>query len=247
MTGVLFSHTYNADLYFTLQARSIQELAKKNFENLRQESDDNEPEPKPVRRGRPPSKNIQKKVGRPPVDRAGSNFSSNATHSNAGDSSHWTSLSHDLSRKGLDKTSSSELPAKPYGLRIIESHSLTGDHKSERNEDNSGLFFKFYNQAPPNEQITSLSPCCGKNYNCSFWVLFSGSAVKGFSMKYPKKSLVIDENRRITYSHPQVFGSISEPSVLTTFEGERKQLIPVSIMFYNSYASFVLICNFKVQ
>uniref|UniRef100_A0A804IL62 Bromo domain-containing protein n=1 Tax=Musa acuminata subsp. malaccensis TaxID=214687 RepID=A0A804IL62_MUSAM len=192
---------YNApDTIYYRQARSIQELAKKNFENLRQESDDNEPEPKPVRRGRPPSKNIQKKVGRPPVDRAGSNFSSNATHSNAGDSSHWTSLSHDLSRKGLDKTSSSELPAKPYGLRIIESHSLTGDHKSERNEDNSG------------------------------------SAVKGFSMKYPKKSLVIDENRRITYSHPQVFGSISEPSVLTTFEGERKQLIPVGLYMEHAYA-----------
>ncbi|KAJ8485561.1 hypothetical protein OPV22_018046 [Ensete ventricosum] len=192
---------YNApDTIYYRQARSIQELAKKNFENLRQESDDNEPESKPVRRGRPPSKNIQKKLGRPPVDRASSNFSSNATHSNAGDSGLWTSLSHDLSRKGLDKTSSSELPAKPYGLRIIESHSLIGDHKSERNEDNSG------------------------------------SAVKGFSIKYPKKPLVIDENRRITYSHPQVFGSTSESSVLTTFEGERKQLIPVGLYMEHAYA-----------
>lgn len=59
-------------------------------------------------------------------------------------------------------------------------------------------------------------------------------------MKYPKKSLVIDENRRITYSHPQVFGSISESSVLTTFEGERKQLIPVSMMFYNSMRALFL-------
>ncbi|RRT51841.1 hypothetical protein B296_00041955 [Ensete ventricosum] len=125
---------YDVDWCFSVQARSIQELAKKNFENLRQESDDNEPEPKPARRGRPPYKNVLKKAGRPPADHAGSNFPSSATLANAGDNSHWN-FSHDLQRKGL------------------------------------------------------------------------GSAVKGVLMKNPRKSLVIDENRRITYSHPQVFGS----------------------------------------
>ncbi|KAG0452866.1 hypothetical protein HPP92_025530 [Vanilla planifolia] len=55
--------SYNApDTVYFRQARSIQELAKKSFANLRQESDDNEPEPKIVRRGRPPgtSKNKEK-------------------------------------------------------------------------------------------------------------------------------------------------------------------------------------------
>nr|CAD1821254.1 unnamed protein product [Ananas comosus var. bracteatus] len=44
---------YNSsDTIYYRQARAIEELAKKDFENLRQESDDSEPEQKP-RRGRP--------------------------------------------------------------------------------------------------------------------------------------------------------------------------------------------------
>jgi bromodomain-containing protein 7/9 len=42
---------------------------------LRQDSDDNEPEPKVVRRGRPPTKNLKKPLGRPSLERAGSEFS----------------------------------------------------------------------------------------------------------------------------------------------------------------------------
>ncbi|GAB4838665.1 hypothetical protein Ancab_028209 [Ancistrocladus abbreviatus] len=62
---------YNApDTIYFRQARSIQELAQKNFENLRQDSDDNEPEPKIAKRGRPPTKNLKKPVGRPSLERA---------------------------------------------------------------------------------------------------------------------------------------------------------------------------------
>lgn len=46
-----------------MQARSIQELAKRDFENLRHEGDDGELRPKVVRRGRPPSKHLKK----PPI------------------------------------------------------------------------------------------------------------------------------------------------------------------------------------
>ncbi|WOK99807.1 hypothetical protein Cni_G08519 [Canna indica] len=191
---------YNSpDTIYYRQARSIQELAKKSFENLRQESDDNETEPKPVRRGRPPLKNILKKVGRPPADRADSNLSSNAL-ANGGDNNLWVNTSHGLSRKGLDKSNLSELPTK-YGLRSVESHNLSGDHKSERNEDNSG------------------------------------SALKCASTKYLKKSFVIDENRRNTYNQSQVLSSsIGEPSVLTTFDGGRKQLVPVGLFMEHAYA-----------
>ncbi|KAG2698131.1 hypothetical protein I3760_07G135800 [Carya illinoinensis] len=60
---------YNApDTIFFRQARSMQELANKNFENLRQDSDDNEPQPKVVRRGRPPGKNPRKSLDRAPFD-----------------------------------------------------------------------------------------------------------------------------------------------------------------------------------
>ncbi|GAY46145.1 hypothetical protein CUMW_094730 [Citrus unshiu] len=71
---------YNApDTIYFRQARSIHELAKKNFENLRQDSDDNEPETKVVRRGRPPTKNFKKPLGRPSLERARSDFSSDVT------------------------------------------------------------------------------------------------------------------------------------------------------------------------
>lgn len=70
-----------------------------------------------------------------------------------------------------------------------------------------------------------------------FWDLFVGSAYKSGSLKYLRKSFVIDENRRGTYTLPEVVNSLTVPSVLTAFDGERKQLIPVSIK---------LDCNVKI-
>lgn len=72
-------------------------MAKKNFKNLRQDSDDNEPEPKVVRRGRPPTKNLKKPLGRPSLERAGSEFSPDATLATGGENANRSS---DL-RKGL--------------------------------------------------------------------------------------------------------------------------------------------------
>ncbi|KAG6534327.1 hypothetical protein ZIOFF_008213 [Zingiber officinale] len=92
---------YNApDTIYFRQARVIQELAKKNFENLRHESDDNEPEAKTViRRGRPPSKN--KKVGQPPALCAVRGLSSDATVANAWDGTKLPNLAKDFSRNGV--------------------------------------------------------------------------------------------------------------------------------------------------
>ncbi|XVF35824.1 hypothetical protein REPUB_Repub19eG0004000 [Reevesia pubescens] len=71
---------YNApDTIYFRQARSMQELAKKDFENLRQDSDEGEPQPKVVRRGRPPGKSLKKSLESSPFDRVGSEFSSDAT------------------------------------------------------------------------------------------------------------------------------------------------------------------------
>ncbi|GMP81897.1 hypothetical protein CsSME_00036445 [Camellia sinensis var. sinensis] len=77
---------YNAsDTVYFRQARSIQELAKRDFENLRQVNDDGEPQPKIVRRGRPPSKNSKKSFGSPPFERVGPESSSDATLATGGD------------------------------------------------------------------------------------------------------------------------------------------------------------------
>ncbi|XP_042407529.1 uncharacterized protein LOC121997270 isoform X1 [Zingiber officinale] len=191
---------YNApDTIYYRQARAIQELAKKNFDNLRQESDDNDEEPKPARRGRPPTKNIFKKLGRPTVDNVCSNVSSNATLANAGDNHQSTNLLNNLFHTGLDKTKLTNLPTKPYALRNTEPHSFPNEHTLER-EDNSG------------------------------------SAYKSGPLKYLKKSFVMDENRRSTYTLPEVVNSLMVPSVLTTFDGERKQLIPVGLYTEHVYA-----------
>ncbi|KAI8002568.1 Bromodomain and PHD finger-containing protein 3 [Camellia lanceoleosa] len=77
---------YNApDTVYFRQARSIQELAKRDFENLRQVNDDGEPQPKIVRRGRPPNKNLKKSFGGPPFERVGPESSSDATLATGGD------------------------------------------------------------------------------------------------------------------------------------------------------------------
>ncbi|KAL1814975.1 hypothetical protein ACET3Z_017549 [Daucus carota] len=70
---------YNSsDTVYFRQARSIQELAKRDFENLRHEGDDGELRPKVVRRGRPPSKHLKKPPISTSVDRFAPEISSGA-------------------------------------------------------------------------------------------------------------------------------------------------------------------------
>ncbi|XP_022769389.1 bromodomain-containing protein 9-like [Durio zibethinus] len=79
---------YNApDTIYFRQARSMQELAKKDFENLRQDSDEGEPQPKVVRRGRPPGKSLKKALESLSFDCVGSEFSSDATLATGPDAS----------------------------------------------------------------------------------------------------------------------------------------------------------------
>nr|XP_009382068.1 PREDICTED: bromodomain-containing protein DDB_G0270170-like isoform X1 [Musa acuminata subsp. malaccensis] len=132
---------YNApDTIYFRQARSIHELAKKNFENLRQEGNDNEPEPKTVvRRGRPPNKH--KKVGRPPADRAASDFSTDVTLANAGDTNHLSNLAHDSLRKGSSGEKSGVANASNralYGLRCTDTCGWISEQKADRDEEYSG-------------------------------------------------------------------------------------------------------------
>ncbi|KAM3341537.1 bromodomain-containing protein 9 [Capsicum galapagoense] len=77
---------YNAtDTVYYRQARSIQDLAKRDFENLRHEGEDGAPQPKVVRRGRPPSKNLKKSVENSPIDRAVPEHSPGVTLASGGD------------------------------------------------------------------------------------------------------------------------------------------------------------------
>ncbi|QCE16764.1 uncharacterized protein LOC114164185 [Vigna unguiculata] len=77
---------YNSsDTIYHRQARAMQDIARKDFENLRQDSDDSEPQPKVVQRGRPPGKPSRKSLGMPPAERVGPESSSDATLASGGD------------------------------------------------------------------------------------------------------------------------------------------------------------------
>ncbi|XP_059654148.1 uncharacterized protein LOC132300885 [Cornus florida] len=186
---------YNApDTIYFRQARSIQELAKKNFEDLRHDSDENEPERKIVKRGRPPTKNLNKQMVRPSLDRSGLEFSSDATLATAAENTTWSNYLRRgpvLEKSGLAEFSGRSLLGSRYG----ETYSgLLPEHKLERNDE------------------------------------LPGSMSKG-SWKQGKK-LVLNENRRNTYKQSHLLTGGQEPSVLSTFDGERKQLMPVGIQKY---------------
>ena len=137
---------YLTSICHALQARGIQEIAKKDFENLRQDSDasesepEPEPEPKPEpepeepkpqsRRGRPPNKNNAKqKVGRPPSERATADFSG-ATLANAVNSG----------RHAQQEAMIADVLRASFANRRNE-HNWSGELKTERMEGYSGFNF----------------------------------------------------------------------------------------------------------
>ncbi|KAF9676398.1 hypothetical protein SADUNF_Sadunf09G0134400 [Salix dunnii] len=172
----------NAMQYNAPDTISFQQLAKKNFENLRQASDDNETEPKVVRRGRPPSENSKKSPGRPSLDLAGSELPPGATLATGGEN------------KSSEKSGFEDLSGQFHGS-CIEAHVAT-DNRFEKNEETAGSIFKG---------------------------------------KHIKKHLALDENRHDTYkqSHPSAGGRV--PSVLNTFDAERKQLVAVGLLTEHGY------------
>ncbi|KAL3603204.1 hypothetical protein D5086_004063 [Populus alba] len=183
---------YNpSDTIYFRQARAMQELAKKDFENLRQDSDDSEPQTKVARRGRPPALGkLKKALERSPIDRVGPEASSDATLATGGD--------HNNLSNGYNLRKSSSYKYQPGDALVRASYS---------SENYSSWLSEWENEFP-------------------------ASVVKAV-MKYGKKPFVLDENKRDTYKHP--LGS-HEPSILSTFEGELKQLVVVGLSSEHGYA-----------
>ncbi|KAK9164717.1 hypothetical protein Syun_005619 [Stephania yunnanensis] len=136
---------YNApDTIYFRQARTMQELAKKNFENLRQDSDyEPEPELKVARRGRPPTKNLKKPLGKPLPERAGSEFFSDAALPTGGEHT-GCSNSYNL-RKGplSDRFGSNDASGRTSRYSEASGSSLS-EHKFVRNDDYPGSTLKGY-------------------------------------------------------------------------------------------------------
>ncbi|KAI3724670.1 hypothetical protein L2E82_36455 [Cichorium intybus] len=116
---------YNSsDTIYFRQARSIQELAKRDFENLRQEGEDGELQPKVVKRGRPPGKHVKKTPGRPPLDRVGPESTSGATLATPEDNT------NESTPYNLRKAPPMLYRFQPDGL-IGSNRSRNGEHYSE--------------------------------------------------------------------------------------------------------------------
>ena len=105
-------------------------MARKNFENLRQDTDDNEAEPKVVRRGRPPSENSKKSPGRPSLDLAGSELPPGATLATGGEN------------KSSEKSGFADLSGQFHGSRN-EAYVST-DNRFEKNEETAGMELQYY-------------------------------------------------------------------------------------------------------
>lgn len=112
---------------------------------MRQDSDDNEQEPKIVRRGRPPTKNLKKSLGKPSLERASSEFSTDATLATGGDNTNWSN--YDL-RKGThlsDKSSLADPSGRLHGSRNNDVYtSWLADNKFERNDECTGMELKYW-------------------------------------------------------------------------------------------------------
>lgn len=110
----------------------MQELARKHFNNLRQNSDNNELAPKVVRRGRPPTKHLKRPPGRPPLDR-----SSDATLASGGEKT--MSANFDL-RKGPYSADRSALMSPSGQLRNHDvNSSWLLENKFGRNYEYAGI------------------------------------------------------------------------------------------------------------
>ncbi|CAM8987272.1 unnamed protein product [Rhodiola kirilowii] len=194
---------YNApDTVYFRQARSIQELAEKSFDNLRRDSDADDDEQEPKRRGRPPTKHLKKPVGRPPVDRAGSDNASGATLATGKESTMWSN--YDLRKcnpmeKAGSRDSAGRSHLKPVNSEAYNSGWLS-QQKLSRNNDHTG------------------------------------SQLRGGSYKQGKKPIAPSENRRDTYKqfHPSV--AVNNSSVFSTFDVEKKMLLPVGLHAEHGYA-----------
>lgn len=114
------------------QAKTIKDLAKRDFANLRHEGDDGEPQPKVVRRGRPPSnKNQKKSLETSPLDRIGPELSSGAALTSGEDKATGSNSYNLRKAPPLHRFRSSDLYVSPYRSRNGEYSEWLADWNDE--------------------------------------------------------------------------------------------------------------------
>jgi hypothetical protein len=242
---------YNSpDTIYYRQARAIQELAKKDFENLRQDSDASEPEPEPEikpdpepkpqpRRGRPPNKNtIKQKVGKPPVERATADFSG-ATLASVGNNGHRTQPPFDLQRQVMNGSFIADVLRASFASRN-NGYNWSNERKLERIEDYSGFIYfllsKFcvlYGSTLSGKLLNILTNLMSSPDHLQCHSFVAGSIGK-WSAKSGRKPILTEESSRSTYCQPQPSSSIYELPVSSSYNETRKLLVPVECPKYES-------------
>ncbi|GAB2260621.1 hypothetical protein Droror1_Dr00011476 [Drosera rotundifolia] len=201
---------YNApSTMFFRQARSIQALAKVEFDKLIQGGDtpeeqpnsDTEPLPKP-RRGRPPGSRTKKKSPESsPLDHVAPGFSSIATHATEGDDV--SRLSHYNLRNGPSLLKHNYVDESSRVLnvgRIVESRSKSPgslDFGQRAEKDSS--------------QMASSSKSCRTQFEHK-------------------------DSRRSAHSQPFLLPTNGNPSAHRTVGEEIQQLVPVELLSHHGYA-----------
>ncbi|KAL3334361.1 hypothetical protein AABB24_030877 [Solanum stoloniferum] len=191
---------YNAsDTVYFRQARSIQDLAKRDFDNLRHEGEDGELQPKVVRRGRPPSKNLKKsEESSPPPSK---------------------NLKMSVEGSPIDCIA----PELSSGATLAGGEEKVGGSNSY-NLRKGPMLYKFRSA-----DISSTYRSRGESYSewLVDWNEFPASILRA-DLKYGKKHFSVDENRRDTYQlfHPSA--SCSEPSLLWNAD-DLKRLMAVGV------------------
>ncbi|XP_011095408.1 uncharacterized protein LOC105174876 [Sesamum indicum] len=182
---------YNApDTIYHKQARSIKELAIKEFHKIRLNAECSEKDVKPDQKMRSSStliRQIKKSVSRTIQESLSSDFSSGVIHATTVDIHN---ASDALQSVGCER---------PRNIDVL----AEGNHLSNDNN-----LYKGEESLP----------------------------VKGPVSRFGRKSFLHDENRRATYSTLLSSPVTTSESILSTFEGESKQLIPVGLFSDNSYA-----------
>ncbi|KAJ8534948.1 hypothetical protein K7X08_016676 [Anisodus acutangulus] len=195
---------YNAlDTVYFRQAHSIQDLAKRDFDNLRHEGEDGELQPKVVRRGRPPSKNLKKseESSPPPSKNIKMSVESSPIDCIGPELSSGTALAS--GEEKINGSNSYNLRKGPmlYKFRSVDASST---YRSRNGDTYSECLVDWNNEFP--------------------------ASILRADMKYGKKHFSVDENRRDTYQLLHPSASCSEPS-LSWNTDDLKRLMAVGVHF----------------
>ncbi|KAG8095615.1 hypothetical protein GUJ93_ZPchr0013g36267 [Zizania palustris] len=208
--------SYNSDdtIYYR-QARSIEALAKKDFENLRQVSDGEEQPKMAPRRGRPPK--YTKKI----VEKTDNDVSPDLSNAKAKSADNVETIRKKLTG---DRTRNANITTRDSSFFQHNTLSSFAGKRTDKIGDYSGL-------------LLLLIVCVSLLVHCVLLMEHEHGLISLFLLgpsKYGKKttSASLDDDLRSTYDQQYLHSS----SLFSALDGERKVLVPVGLQQEYAYA-----------